>query len=216
MNMTSTSPQDASRQPDDADRPSEPRLTPHVPLEVPDSAWGKLGRFSFRRRWLVLGAWVTALVTVFVLVGTIGASSDSSFSIPESESKSGFDTLDAYFGGAGSGRSGTIIFRADQGVGDPEVRAAMTALFDEVGELEGVTLTSPYAPQGEALGFVASQGPLAGQVAYAQIDLAERLSETQTGEIGVEIADLKPTDIDGLQVEIGGQALGEFEPPNPN
>ena len=54
---------------------------------------------------------------------------------------------------------------------------------------------------------------LAGQVAYAQIDLSENLSETQTGEIGSEIDDLAPTDIDGLQVEIGGQALGEFEPP---
>ncbi len=112
MNMTSTSPQDAAGRPDDADRPHEPLDgTRHVPIEVPDSAWGKLGRVGFRRRWLVLGVWVTALVTVFALVGTIGASSDSSFSIPDSESKSGFDTLDAYFGGAGSGRSGSIIFR---------------------------------------------------------------------------------------------------------
>jgi RND superfamily putative drug exporter len=180
---------------------------------VPDSAWGKLGRFGFRRRWWVLGAWVTALVTVFALVGTIGASSDSSFSIPDSESKSGFDTLDAYFGGAGSGRSGSIIFRAEQGVDDPEVTAAMTELFDEVGAIEGVTLTSPYSPQGVALGLIATEGPLAGQVAYAQVDLSENLSETDTGEIGTEIADLKPTDVDGLQVEVGGQALGEFEPP---
>ena len=120
--MTSTSPPDASGQPDGPDRPYEAAHgAPHVPIEVPDSAWGKLGRVAFRRRWFVLGAWVTALVTVFVLVGAIGASSDSSFSIPDSESKSGFDTLDAYFGGAGSGRSGTIIFRADQGVDDPEV-----------------------------------------------------------------------------------------------
>ena len=131
MNMTSTSPPDASGQPDDSGRPYEPTHgAPHIPIEVPDSAWGKLGRFGFRRRWCVLGAWVTALVTVFALVGAIGASSDSSFSIPDSESKSGFDTLDAYFGGAGSGRSGTIIFRADQGVDDPEVQAAMTELFD--------------------------------------------------------------------------------------
>ncbi len=133
MNMTSTSPAGASGQSDDPDRPyKSAHGAPHIPIEVPDSAWGKLGRFGFRRRWLVLAVWVTALVSVFALVGTIGASSDSSFSIPDSESKSGFDTLDAYFGGAGSGRSGTIIFRADQGVDDPEVQAAMTELFDEV------------------------------------------------------------------------------------
>ncbi len=214
MNMTSTSPPDASGQPDDSGRPYEPAHgAPHIPIEVPDSAWGKLGRFGFRRRWWVLGAWVAILVSVFALVGAIGASSDSSFSIPDSESKSGFDTLDAYFGGAGSGRSGTIIFRADQGVDDPEVVDAMTELFDEVAAIEGVTLTSPYSPAGALLGLVATEGPLAGQVAYAQVDLSENLSETQSGEIGAEIADLKPTDIEGLQVEIGGQALGEFEPP---
>ena len=202
MTITSTPPIDATDSDSDAPPP------PSSP-----SAWGRLGSFGFRRRWWVLGAWVTILVTVFALVGAIGASSDSSFSIPDSESKSGFDTLDQYFGGAGSGRSGTIIFRADQGVDDPEVVAAMTELFDEVGAIDGVTLITPFSQEGALLGLIATEGPLAGQVAYAQVDLAENLSETQTGEIGAEIAELKPTDIEGLQVEVGGQALGEFEPP---
>ncbi|HUV18767.1 MAG TPA: MMPL family transporter [Ilumatobacteraceae bacterium] len=212
--MTSTTPRDASGQPDESGRPYDPAHgAPHVPVEVPDSAWGKLGRFAFRRRWFVLGAWVTALVTVIALVGTIGASSDSSFSIPDSESKSGFDTLDEYFGGAGSGRSGSIVFSADQGVDDPEVQAAMTELFEEVDQIEGVTVISPYSPQGQTLGQVATDGDLAGQVAYARVDLDVNLSETRTGEIGAEIVDMKPSDIEGLQVEVGGQALGEFEPP---
>ena len=145
MNMTSTPPQDASDRPDDAGRPYEPAHgAPHIPVDVPDSAWGKVGRFGFRRRWWVLGTWVVALVSVFALVGAIGASSDSSFSIPDSESKRGFDTLDEYFGGAGSGRSGSIIFRADQGVDDPEVVDPLTEQFDEGAAIDRVTLTSPY------------------------------------------------------------------------
>jgi len=182
-------------------------------LDPHRSAWAKLGRFGFRRRWFVLGTWVTILVTVFALVGTIGASSDSSFSIPDSESKRGFDTLDEHFGGLGSGFSGSIVFRAEQGVDDPEVREAMTELFDEVAEIEGVTLTSPYSPEGQARGQIATTGDLAGQVAYAQVDLADDVTETESSEIGAEIRDLAPSDIEGLQVEVGGQALGEFEPP---
>jgi len=78
MNTTSTSSDEASHpvgshEPSDADRPYEPAHgAPHIPIEVPDSAWGKLGRFGFRRRWVVLGAWVVALVTVFALVGATG------------------------------------------------------------------------------------------------------------------------------------------------
>ena len=94
-----------------------------------------------------------------LLVGTIGASSDSSFSIPDSESKSGFDTLDEYFGGLGSGRSGTIVFRADQGIDDPAVQAAMTELFAEVDQIEGVTLTSPYSTQSHFLNARKTPGP---------------------------------------------------------
>ena len=199
MSTISMSPPDA--------RSESPEPTPRP------SMWARLGRFSFRRRRYVLGAWITVLVVVFALVGSIGASSDSSFSIPDSESKSGFDTLDEYFGGLGSGRSGTIVFRADQGIDDPDVQAAMTELFDEVAQIEGVTVTSPYSPEGQLAGQVATDGELAGLVAYAQVDLDQNLSETQTGEIGVEIGDMLPTNVDGLQIEVGGQALGAFEPP---
>jgi len=208
MNMTSTSPLDAPL-PDPGSVPPSPSSDPVVAT----SAWAKLGRFGFRRRWLVLGTWVSVLVTVFALVGTIGASSDSSFSIPDSESKRGFDTLDTYFDGVGSGLSGTIVFFAEQGIDDPEVEAAMTELFVEVAAIDGVTLTSPYEAGGIERGLVAVEGDLAGQVAYAQVDLADDVSETESSEIGAEILELAPTDIEGLQVEVGGQPLAEFEPP---
>ncbi len=177
------------------------------------SLWARLGRFSFRRRWVVLGSWVGTLVLIFTLNGVIGSSSDSSFSIPDSESKRGFDTLDEYFAGFGSGRSGTIVFTADQGIDDPEVVAAMTELFDAVDQIEGVTITSPYSPEGQARGLTATDGELAGKIAYARVDLAENIRETESSTIGGEIVDLIPTGIDGLRVEVGGQALGAFDPP---
>ncbi len=182
--------------------------TPSTP-----SLWARLGSATFRHRWRVLITWAAVLLAVFASVGVVGSSSDGSFSIPDSESKRGFDTLEEHFGGLGAGRSGTIIFRADQGIDDPTVVVAMTALFDEVAEIDGVTLTSPYTSQGERAGQVATDGDLAGHVAFAQVDLADTLDEMATSEIGAEIVELLPTDVDGLQVEVGGQALAEFEPP---
>ena len=41
------------------------------------------------------------------------------------------------------------MFRAEQGVSDPIVQAAMTDLFDEVEAIEGIDVASPYDPDGE-------------------------------------------------------------------
>ena len=193
------------------------------------SIWRRVARFCFRRRWVVLGSWLAAVLVVVGAVGTIGSSSDSSFSIPDSESKSGFDTLGRYFGGFGTGLTGTVVFRADQGVDDPLVAATMQALFDDVSGLEGVLLTSPYTEEGRQRGLVAFEGDAAGQVAYASISLAPDVSEQESSAIGRSIEDfieseytvdvdgrsteVVPAEVDGLQIEVGGAALGEFEPP---
>ncbi len=81
--------------------------------------------------------------------------------LPDVESRDGFDLLDEQFGGQGTGYTGTIVFRAEQGVDDPEVQAQMQALFDHVAGLDDVTkVDSPYVEGGEQL--IASQGPEAG------------------------------------------------------
>ncbi len=178
------------------------------------SVWARLGRLSFRRRWAVLGAWLSVLVVVFALAGSIGAASESAFDIPASESKRGFETLDTHFGGLGSGSSGSIVFRAEQGVDDPQVTATMTELFDRVAELDDVAITSPYSPVGQLRGLTATEGDQAGLIAYAAIDLADTVNESQAAEIGKQINDLIPAGVDGLQIEVGGAALGTFEPPS--
>jgi hypothetical protein len=64
-------------------------------------------------------------------------------------------------------------------VDDPEVRATMEGLFAEVADLEGVTrVESPYAAGGDQL--IASQGPQAGKIALANVELPE--------DIGTDVA----------------------------
>ena len=57
--------------------------------------------------------------------------------VPDSETRRGFDVIDEYFAGVGSGMTGQIVFEAEQGVDAPEVRQAMARLF-EVAAAEGV------------------------------------------------------------------------------
>ena len=131
---------------------------------------------------------------------------------PTSSRSDGFDILDAEFGGQGTGFTGTIVFRAEQGVGDPAVQAAMEALFDKGRRRPDVVLRvdSPYAPGGERQ--IASEGPDAGLIAYANVEVPEDADFTETADLRDLILDNRPK-IDGLRIELGGFIFAEFEPP---
>ena len=165
-----------------------------------------LGRWCFRNPWLTVAAWVVVIAVVFGSVGAIGPAFDGTFEIPNSESRDGFDDLDTYFGGLGSGQSGSVVFRAEAGVDDPAVRAAMQAMIAEIAQIEGLTVVSPYVPQG------AAQISKDGLVAFVSITVPNDIDQTAAADIGQDIGAMVPQ-LDGLQVEVGGAILGVFEPP---
>jgi RND superfamily putative drug exporter len=178
------------------------------------SIWARLGGFAFRRRWAVVGSWVVALLAIFMSAGVIGGENESSFESPDSEASDGFVVLEDYFDGAGTFLSGSIVFRAEQGVDDPDVEAAMTEIFEEIGAENDVVVVSPYTPVGAAQGLVATEGSEAGTIAYAQIEFTDGTAEARSAEVGADIVELTDdVQIAGLRIEVGGQALSEFEPP---
>jgi putative drug exporter of the RND superfamily len=170
--------------------------------------FARLARWCFHRRWLTVGIWLVVLAGIGVIGNVVvGSDYSSEFQIPASESASGFEVLNEAFGeNGGSGQTGSIVFRAEAGVEDPAVEAAMSEFFAEVDEIPGVGVVSPYDPNG------LRQIDPSGTIAYATVNLSQSLGQTETMEIGTEIAEMAP-ELDGLQVEIGGVALAEFEPP---
>jgi putative drug exporter of the RND superfamily len=173
--------------------------------------FSRLGTWCHDRRKLVLGLWVGVLVLGFAVSGAVGNAFRDEFNLPDVESKTGYDILDANFGGQGTGQVGTIVFQAEQGVEDPEVESAMQALFDEVAELPDVTgVESPYS--GEGAQQIASDGPEAGNIAFANVEMPDDIEFTRAGEIRDEILDRAP-DIEGLRIEMGGFIFAEFEEP---
>ncbi len=164
-----------------------------------------IGRWSFRHPWLALFIWIAALVGALGASGAVGSAFSATFEIPDSETADGFDALEEYFGGLGAGQPANIVFKTDRGVTDPEVQGAMTALFDDVAQIDGVTLESPYAPGSRQISPD-------GTIAYAQLTLAEDVDQIRGQEIGEEIHEQLP-DLADTQIEIGGEVLAEFEPP---
>ncbi len=174
--------------------------------------FARLGHACHDRRTVVLAIWVAALVFSGALSGIAGNAFRDEFNLPDSESRTGFDILDEHFGGAGTGTTGTIVFRAEQGVDDEAVRTAMQTLFAEVAALDNVLrVQSPYDdPTGQQ---IASRGPAAGQIAFAAVEVPDDLDFTRAGVIRDAILESAP-DLAGLQIELGGFIFAEFEQPS--
>lgn len=172
----------------------------------------RIGPWCHDHRRLVVGLWVAALLFSGVLSNAIGSGFRQEFNLPDVESKKGFDILEENFGGRGTGFVGTIVFRAEQGVDDPEVRKRMQALFDQVAGINDVArVESPYAPGGERQ--ISSHGPGAGKIAFANVELLDEVDFERAGEIRDEIVANQPQ-LEGLQIELGGSIFAEFDEPS--
>ena len=122
---------------------------PHRTL--PSGVLGRVGAWCYDHRKAAVGIWFAALIVILAGAAGLGAAYDASPDVPASESADGFDALERYFPSLGAGGgSGTIVFRADQGVDDPAVTAA------ELGVLQPVVaedeLADPLRHQGRAHG----------------------------------------------------------------
>jgi putative drug exporter of the RND superfamily len=173
--------------------------------------FARIGRWCYRRRGIVLIAWLAVLVLGGIVVGSVGTESRSEFELPDVESRRGTEILEDSFGGQGAGISGTIVYQADQGVDDPEVRQAMEGLFADI---EGMTIeggdirvTSPYGEEG------ARQIAEGGEIAFADVELPADLNQEDAVELTDEINDALPS-VDGLDIELGGTIFAEFEAPS--
>ncbi|MCU0268613.1 MAG: MMPL family transporter [Acidimicrobiales bacterium] len=171
--------------------------------------FARLGRWCYRHRRIVAAAWFVGVLLIGLLSSTVGSAFRSDMSMPDVESRRGFDIVDEQFGGLGSGFEGRIVFRAEQGVTDPAVQAAMTAYFEDVRGFGDVELTSPYDVPAIQ---IASQGDEAGKIAYATVAVSRDMPQNEAAEIGTQMRDARPQ-LEGLQVEIGGDIFAEFEPP---
>ncbi|WP_305786515.1 MMPL family transporter [Symbioplanes lichenis] len=70
----------------------------------------RLGRFSFRRRRLVLALWVLVLALLGVGAVTLSGSTTSAFSIPGTESSRALDVIGEKMGGGGNTASAKVVF----------------------------------------------------------------------------------------------------------
>src|SRR6266496_5034721 len=170
---------------------------------------GRLARWSYHRRWRMVGIWVLALVGISVLGNLARGDYESDFSLPGTESQRVFDLLEHRFP-ARSGDTAEVVFKADESVNDAAVRQRIQALLGQVRTRPHVVQVSdPYTAQG------APAISRDGRIAFAEVQF-----DVKSGDVPKAVVDRleafgDAADGKGLHIEFGGNVIqfSEFEPP---
>jgi putative drug exporter of the RND superfamily len=161
----------------------------------------RLGRFSFRRHWLVALVWLGLLAVVGVGAATLSGPTSDAFSIPGTESQRAFDLLDDRFPQASAdGATARVVFAAPSGqkLADPANRAAVERVVDELeGAAQVAAVTDPYAT-----GRVNQDGTVGFAEVTYQVQARELTDEARQAP---DRAAAHARDA-GLVVEVGGGA----------
>ncbi|MFG3252340.1 MMPL family transporter [Streptomyces sp. NPDC048172] len=167
-----------------------------------------LARWCLRHRWAVLLLWVAALFGTGATSGALGSAYSNDFSFPGTESSRAYDSMRAAFPDL-SGDTDTVVWHTESGtVRDPEVRQRMEAALADIAEVPQVgTVTSPYAKGG------AAQISEDGTIAYAEVTFTEQVFEIDKAHTEQVIDRAGEARTDGLQVELGGQAIEQTQEP---
>jgi RND superfamily putative drug exporter len=149
-----------------------------------------------------------ALAVLGGAAGRIGTNFSLQFNLPDVESARGIDVLTETFGGESSGRTGSIVVRADAGVNRPEVVQPLTGFFAELDARDDLAVISPFDPA--AMNQISRDGT----IAFATVNLDASI-ETQEEFIAIfeDMTAIAPV-IEGVQIEYGGEVFAEFEAPS--
>ncbi|ANS67454.1 integral membrane export protein [Streptomyces lincolnensis] len=167
-----------------------------------------LARWCYRHRLVVLLLWVGALFGLGAAGSAAGTDYANVFSLPDTDSKRAYDRMTKAFPQT-AGDTDTVVWKVDEGsVRDASVRSRIEPALEEIGAMRGIgEVTDPYAADG------AAQISRDGRIAYAQVTFAEQANAVPKELIEDVVGTAQAAERDGLQVELGGQAIARTQEP---
>jgi RND superfamily putative drug exporter len=168
----------------------------------------RLARFSYSHRRLVLAGWIVAVVALSAIHGAVGSGYKDSFKLKGTESTDALALLQRAAPRA-SGDTDRIVVATTAGrVTDAPVRARVEAMLGRVAHLPHVaSVASPYSPAGS------SQVSRDGHVAYALLTFDQQAVNLPISSVKRVVSVAQSSAGSGLQVELGGQAIGRTARP---
>ena len=168
----------------------------------------RLGRFSFRRAWIIIGIWIALLFTVLGGGLALGGESQESFAIPGTESQEALDRLAAVFP-AVAGASVQVVSEVPAGasVNDREYKTAIQKQADALAAIEGIdTVVDPF---NKYAGLAISDDE---SMALTKVQFDAASSEVTQATIDAVLDTASIAKDAGLTVAFGGRVLQDDTP----
>ncbi len=168
----------------------------------------RVGRWSFRHRRTVAGAWVLLLVALAAGAATLSGPTDDSFEVSGIESTRAFGLIEERNPQATpDGATARLVFEAPGGqrLTDPSNRRVVTATLERLRTGDVQSVVDPFT-----VGTLSKDG----RVAYATVGYTESAVDLAAADKDALAAAVRSAEDAGLRVAVGGDALqAETGPP---
>jgi RND superfamily putative drug exporter len=159
----------------------------------------RLARFAYRKRWLVLAAWLVLAIGAIVLATASGGKTNDSFTIPGTESQQASDLLAKKLPVVNGGQSQVVLAtRGLQTVTMASNQQAIELTLSELKKVPGVVAVSdPYATKTIAPN---------GHVALVTVQYSAKPLDVKDSTFDAVRKAVQPAEDAGVQVEYSGSA----------
>jgi len=165
----------------------------------------RLGRFSFRRSWTVIGVWLILFIGVLGGGIALGGHTTESFAIPGTESQSALDRLAAVFPSV-AGASAQVVVQVPTGASanDAVYRSAIEAMDAKIAKIHGISsVLSPFSK------YAGDAVTANGQLARSQIQFTGPSSSVTAQQLAEVKATASIGETAGMTVAFGGSVFSD-------
>ncbi|MEU9312495.1 MMPL family transporter [Streptomyces sp. NPDC048256] len=165
-----------------------------------------LARWCVRNRLMAVLIWLLALGGTATAALAVGSAYSNDYEVPGTESDRAIRLLTEGFPDLG-GDSDTVVWHTASGsVRAADVEQSMNRALEKIAGLPGVaSVAGPYDDQGRA------RLSADGHTAYATVTFEDRAEDIDEAEARAVVDAGEAAENDGLQVELGGSAIGLTE-----
>lgn len=168
-----------------------------------------LARFTYKKRWIVLIAWILLMIGMTGLSNSVGSAFSSSFSLPNTESSKVFDVLKKELPAQG-GDSSQIVFEGTAPLTSPVNQQKITELVDSLKSKPYVaSVESPFEGPSKSL----SKDEKIGFATLYFKETAQNISKEDVKDL---ISYAKSYESKTLAVNLSGQAIKQANQVEPS